>query len=63
MLSISPNATAFSGYCMTRLSYEDEWQIAEDRDFSTCDRENQTKDQDDIFDPTGLIYWNSSNYY
>lgn len=63
MLSISPSATAFSGYCMTRSSYEDEWVKAEDLDFSACNQRNEKEDEDDVFAREGLIYWDSSNLY
>lgn len=59
ILSINHKVAAISGHCMKRESYAEEWQIEESWDFNTCNEKNKESDGDDIFDPIGLVYWES----
>lgn len=58
---LSRQAIAVSGYCMTRSSYDGEWQRQDSWNFNKCEQENNQIDGDNIFDPLGLVYWDSGS--
>lgn len=55
---LSFEALAVSGSCKSRNSQDEMWKT-NGLDFNTCEQQNKQVDGDNIFDPIGLIYWDS----
>ena len=51
-------AYAMSGCCKQRGSDDKRWRVI-GRDLKKCKRENARKDQDNVFQPSGRVWWDS----
>jgi len=47
---------AVSGCCKQRDSYSGNW-YGNGKNFEECERLNQEKDRDNVFDQRGLVWW------
>ena len=57
MLPCGNNALAQAGCCMERSSVSAAWRMLRGRSLQECRRLNE-KDRDNVFDQSGLIWWN-----
>ena len=48
---------AVSGCCKLRDSYNARWRIDKGMTFEACKADNDRKDKDDVFEPSGFVWW------
>ncbi len=56
MLPCDSQLFAVSGCCKRRDSYRARW-YKTGTDFRACERSNRDVDQDNVFDESGLVWW------